>query len=103
MRRNPAREPDSRPPRIINQPRPGFFKLRLVKGGPWVPSRIYAYRPRVAGTDHLAAHVNGEHCEVDRVWLYGHPISEDEYRRMLSSPHAQPKRAVNLAAAAPLF
>lgn len=31
----------NQPPRIIDQPEPGYFKMRLVKKGPWVPAAIF--------------------------------------------------------------
>lgn len=64
--------------RRIDQPEPGFFKLRLVRGGPFVAARIWRTG------DALHAHVNAMPCPVDRVWLFGKEISHDEYKRLMA-------------------
>lgn len=58
--------------RRIDQPAPGWFKVKLVKGGPWVPARIY-----------LAAEIGKASVEIERVWEYGHMIDEPEWRRLM--------------------
>lgn len=34
-------------PRIAGYPEPGFFKLKLVRGGPWVPALIWRPCPMI--------------------------------------------------------
>lgn len=79
----------------IDEPRPGYFRLRKVARGPWLPARVYTYRPRVAGTDHLAAHIAGEGVEVNDVWLRGFPIDEAHYQRLMAEPPADPTAPVS--------
>ncbi len=67
----------SQPSRAIDAPEPGFFRMKLVRGGPWVPARIFTR------LGHLAAEINGQPCDVDRVWNGGHFISEDDYRALV--------------------
>lgn len=88
--------------RIIDQPRPGFFKLRMVKGGPWCPARIWPVRRRT-GSETLTAHILGEPAEVDRVWLYGREIPEADYQRLMREPPVSPRQPVNFNAMPPLF
>ena len=113
-------------PRIVSQPQPGFFTLRLVRGGPLVPARIW--RPCVCtavGGDDAAEHAWTDACDrypplaaevcaptkrdytVDELWVYGRPIPEPEWRLLVDqhewdrryAPGAatqQPARPVNL-------
>lgn len=67
------------PTRIIGQPRPGFFKMRLVRGGPYVAARIWQ-----AG-EALKAHINAFPADLDRVWEFGREIGADEYKRLMGS------------------
>lgn len=78
--------------RIINEPRPGCFKIRTRKGGPWQPAKIY-HPCECDGTHHevrddctrfppMIAIVNGEETSVETVWLYGRPITQEEYDAM---------------------
>ncbi len=40
MRKAAVRE-DRGPPRVYGEPKVGFFKVRVVARGPWVPARIF--------------------------------------------------------------
>lgn len=82
-------------PRQLDKPEPGYFRLRAVAKGPWCAARIYTYRPRVAGTDHLAAHINGEPAEVEHVWTHGRPIDEQHYRALMEQPASNPREPVS--------
>ena len=64
-------------PLYVSDPLPGFYRRRLVKGGPWVPARIF-----YSGDGLLLCEVNGISADpLDAwTWLAGHPISEDEFR-----------------------
>lgn len=77
----------------VSIPTAGFYQLRLVKDGPWVPVRIW----RGFGADPLTgeiiergwiwrAELNGAGVPVDRVWPYcaGEPIERAEYDYMLA-------------------
>lgn len=118
------------PARDVTRPEPGFFLIRLVKGGPKVAARITHKPARDPLTGETldrspwwAAEINGEPAgepsiqptdEVLRIWHYGEPVTEDEYRYQLADaqwcaahaphePKANPRRSVDLAAMAPLF
>ena len=84
-----------RPAGFVDQPVPGYFRIRLVAKGPWCAARIYTYRPRVAGQDHLAAHINGEPAEVWRVYTYGRAIDEKHYRALMEQPASNPRQPVS--------
>lgn len=76
-------------PRVLSDPQPGFFAVRMVKGGPRVAARIV----RSVATDPMTgetldrspvtwAEIAGKPVEVDRVWMFGEVIDEAEYRRL---------------------
>lgn len=67
------------PSRRIDQPEPCFVRMRLVKNGPYVAARIYL-RLGI-----LAAEINGEPAEVDRVWTSGELIDEARHNELLTT------------------
>lgn len=125
-------------------PEPGYFVTRLVKGGPLVPARIYRPCPFVLppvevlpGGYHyndlepgdvdpadwcapldrsrpLHADINGNPCDVQKVWTGARFSKFDEWRYLTalgdyarqaepSHPLAQPTQAVDLRSQASLF
>lgn len=81
--------------RPMNDPQPGYFRVRIVARGPWLPARIWEYTPRVAGGPHLAAHIGGLNCEVEQVWLHGREITAELYNELMRSPPAEPLQPVS--------
>lgn len=61
---------------IPHDPQDGFFKSRLVKGGPWVPARIWRDEEldfitgQPTGFDIVKCEVNGKARNPLREWLY---------------------------------
>lgn len=117
-------------PRQRGQAQPGFFKMRLVKGGPWVPARIHrpchctingglinaahAWRDTCDRFPRLVAEIAGEDADLWRVWENGRPIPQAEYDHLMrvrswaetyapGAPEANPRQAVDLGAMPPLF
>jgi hypothetical protein len=97
----------SKKPRRIDQPEPGFFKLRLVRKGPWVGARISQ------GMGLWSATINGQSCGaphpdpfgaegVSRIWETGTAITAAAYDALLASPPATPTLAINLGAMPPI-
>lgn len=69
-------------------PRAGYYLVRLVRGGPWCPARIYFGQPHDPVTGEIldrsyrmVAEVNGEPHDVYRIWPYcaGDEIDKAEY------------------------
>lgn len=115
--------------RDISRPEPGFFEMKLVKGGHLVPARIFLPCPIVPAdhdcdpfewgrhsdrSRHLMAEIAGEAADIWRVWTSGRPIAakEFEYLARLRSwavehaphePAARPHEAVDLNAQPSLF
>lgn len=84
----------------VDQPVAGFYRMRLVKRGPWVPVLIWYGQPIVDGETldrswRWCVCLNDETCrdddgtrvpiEVDRVWpeCSGQPIAQAEYEFMV--------------------
>ena len=63
--------------RRVDEPRPGYFRMRLVRGGPFVTARIWEAKGK------LHAHINAAPADVDRVWLFGHEIELAEYQKLM--------------------
>ena len=91
---------------------PGFYRVKLVKGGPWVAVRIWLGEPRDPVTGDLLdrsprhqAVRNAIECDVWQVWpnCCGEPISEEEYHKLLANPPIDPLIPINLNAMSPVF
>jgi hypothetical protein len=109
-------------PDFVDQPQPGCFLVRLVKGGPRVPARIFVGPPLDPETLEemdrppvLRATVAGERShDPYLVWTWKRePIDESEYRWRLAtlewamqhapdSPEANPRRPIRLATMPPI-
>lgn len=112
--------------RPVDDPKPGFFRMRLVKGGPFVGAEIRHGAPRDPETGGIMEErsfmwetiIDGKlardpspdpaQAGVFRVWLSGEQITEPEYRFLVADakwarqhapddPIAQPTKPVTLA------
>lgn len=104
---------------IPDQPNAGFFQRRLVKGGPFVPARIWLHQDigedgELLDDEVLRCEVNGEPADAEEQWSYlcSAPISEAEFNYMTErgrwaawyAPHepaANPRRAIDWLTVAP--
>lgn len=107
------------PARIVDQPTPGFFKMRLVRRGPWVPAAItysvFGLWQATIDGEIFAADADPVFADgVLRVWHSGRFIDEAEYAHMLAvkawagttmpdHPAAQPRKAMDISKLRPLF
>lgn len=74
-------------PVIDQTPQCGFFKRKLVKGGVFVPARIWMVQlvdeetGELTSDEFLQAEVNGQKADPDDCWSWvcGNPISEAEF------------------------
>jgi hypothetical protein len=100
-------------PVVTDEPHPGFYKRRLVKGGPFVPVQIWIEGDRddageLVDDERILCSVNGREADAVDNWMYCcvHPISEAEfdYLTSLSSfarvhaprePLANPKKKID--------
>lgn len=72
---------------IPDEPRAGFFQRRLVKGGPFVPARIWLHQDigadgELLDDEVLRCEINGEPADPEEAWSYlcSAPISEERFR-----------------------
>lgn len=111
-------------------PQPGFFRLRLVKGGPFVPSRIWRgccctvnggytnaqhrWRDTCDRYPPLQGEINGSPADPQRIWDSGWPITNPEFDHLTAvrnwaethapaAPEANPRRRIDLHTMPPLF
>lgn len=76
------------PPIHEGQPHCGWFRLRRVKGGPWVPVRIWCEREidpetgELTCDERLRAEVEGIERDPVSIWTYLHPIPRAEFERI---------------------
>lgn len=110
--------------------RPGFYKCKLVKGGPWVPVRLAMSiakdpitgeqldrSPRLVGWIggmELPAIVGGRERDIEDLWSWLHEIDEVEHAYLLRAgawaqehaphlPEANPLEPIDLNELEPLF
>ena len=101
--------------RAIASPEPGFFRLKLTKGGPWVPAILYRPCPIEFAPEtfqavdrhyRLVAEIDGKLVDVHRVWTSGERITLAEYLYLKADhawarqyaphlPEANPGRAID--------
>lgn len=107
----------------VDQPQPGYYKTKLVRGGPWVPARIWWEPPLDPVTGELLdrppmllAERAGKPVDPYELWPHvaGREISEAEYRYLVDDaawcqewaphePQARPRERVDLNELQPLF
>jgi hypothetical protein len=79
------------------EPQCGWYKRRLVRGGPFVPGRIWIETPvddqgDACGDEVMRCVVAGEVKNAETEWTYlcGNPIKENEYKHLVNlSRYAQ--------------
>lgn len=109
--RRELEKPGQQPP---DEPQAGFYKRRLVRGGPWVGARIWR-EPEIdfvtekpGGRDILQCEVGDRRSDPLAEWprLCSHPIPEAEYRHRTATakwtkdyaphePEARPDQPIN--------
>lgn len=108
-------------PRRVDVPEPGFFAIRLVKGGPKVAATIERDAAGVWSTtidgvrQSGAAHTDPALAEgVFRIWHYGERITEAEHRYLIDfaayvrvhvpdAPEANPTQPIVIGRLLPAF
>ena len=98
-----------RPATHDGDPQCGWFKTRLIKGGPWVPARIWIEREidhetgELCGPEEYRCEINGESKDPMIAWSYlAHsPISEADhaelvYRRSFAAGMSDATKKIDL-------
>jgi hypothetical protein len=79
-------------PRHPSDPEAGFYRVKLAKGGAWVPVNIYLYQAIDDETGELAEPEklicelgwDGERVNPLRLWTHVEPISRAEFVRLMA-------------------
>lgn len=102
----------------------GFYRMKLVRNGPWVPVKVWFGQP--PDPDHPGelldrslrwqCEVDGLEADVDQVWpiVAGRQIDENEYRYLIAVvhhaktwdpqyPESTPEQAIDLLKVKPPF
>lgn len=90
-----------RPATIEGEIQCGWFRTRFVRGGPWVPARIWLHREIDPATGELTdderflAEIDGERRDAQTVWdwVCGNPISKDQYEDLCRMKERTPAMA----------
>lgn len=105
-------------PRRVDEPRPGYFMIRLVRGGPPVAAAIChdakGWYVIIDGVEKRPAPEPWDAEDMSRVWHYGREVPEEEYRFRVataeharvhdpSHPAAKPDQAVDFLNSKPVF
>ncbi len=94
------------PDRHDGLPHCGWYKTRRVRGGPWVPVRIYLDQDidddgDLAWPEKIKAEIEGDDTDPEEIWNFCQPVSQGEFKRLvvtrskLNAPNAF--KAVDLA------
>ena len=81
----------------------GFYKVRMVKGGPWAAVEIKVERDidfetgELTAPERLVAICDGERRNPANLWTYLTPISRDEHRAILERRQFIPEMAATRA------
>jgi hypothetical protein len=95
------------PSRVLDQPQPGCFRLRLVRGGPFVGACIKHalgfWSAEIDGQPCGAAHADPvQAAGVCRIWNNADSITAGEYALLLRRPPVPADQPVNLATMPPV-
>jgi len=118
------------PHNALAPPEPGYFRLRLVKNGPFVAARIsrtchctinggptneaHDWQETCDRYPQLFAEINGEKREVYRVWEWGEMIEKSTFDYLThsadwdrqyapGSPAANPTKAIDITKMNPIL
>lgn len=88
-------------PPITHEPHCGWFRRKLIKGGPFVPCRIFLEQPvdpetgELLGDEVMRCEVAGKRRPPDEewTWLADKPISREEYLDMMTGTFASAENA----------
>lgn len=83
-------------------PEAGWFRMRRVKGGPFVPVQIVCERDlddetgELAAPERLVAIFDGTRCAAASIWTYVEPISRAEYLALVERARTDERMAATM-------
>jgi hypothetical protein len=84
-------------------PECGWYRTRLVKGGPWVAVEIKVEREidpesgELAGPERLVAIADGMRRRADSIWTFLTPITREEHDALIQRRTSIPAMAATMA------
>ncbi|MCB5411815.1 hypothetical protein [Pseudogemmobacter faecipullorum] len=90
-------------PRQDGLPECGWYKTRLIRGGPWVPVEISIQREidpetgELTGPERMACEVDGVRREPASIWSHLTPITRAEFLALTERREAIPAMAATMA------
>lgn len=93
------------PPTHEADPQCGWFRCRMVKGGPWVPARIWLHQAvdpitgELAEPEEYLAELNGERTDAVRLWprVARRPITRAAFDALVAEHASNPRMAATHA------
>lgn len=91
------------PPMHEGHPECGWYRTRLVKGGPWVPVEIKVQRQidpetgELTGPERLIAIADGMRRNPESLWTYLTPITREEHAALIERRRIAPSMAATMA------
>ncbi len=89
-------------PRHDGLPECGFYKRKLVKGGPWVPVKIFIERVidpetgELTEPERFACIVDGVRRSAEAQWTYLTPITRAEFQTLTELGESLPEMAATM-------
>lgn len=80
-----------RTPRQIDQPQPGYYKTKRVRGGPWVPARIW-----IDDAEQIQCKRDGEMVDALEAWPFLRPITIRQFAKLTAAARHDAKTPVDL-------
>ena len=96
----------ARLPRCEDEPQCGWFRLRAVRGGPWLPARIWLDQPMdeagmLVADEELRAEILRDPADPLVVWARGAAIPRSSYEAILALHDTSPAMAATHIPLAP--
>lgn len=91
------------PPMHEGLPEAGWYRTRMVKGGPFVPVEIRVEREidletgELAAPERLIATVDGMRRNPEAIWTYLTPITREEHAALIQRRKVAPQMAATMA------
>jgi hypothetical protein len=91
------------PPRHEGDPQCGWYQCKLVKGGPWVPARVWCEQMICEETgeltepERLLCEIDGQRRDPATWWIRLRPITRAEYETLVHNATTIPAMRATLA------
>ena len=90
------------PERHDGIPEAGYYRMKRVKGGPWVAVEIVCQRDvdeetgELTAPERMIAVFDGTRCDAEKVWTYVQAISRDDYLALVERARTDDRMAATM-------